>query len=366
MGKPKKVAFFLVDKVALCFQQYAVLECNLEYPVAKFYGEMTGIMRTKEFWDTQFGENMVVVCTAQILLDCLNSGFIKMSGINLLIFDEAHHTKKNHPYARIIKGHYIRETKEKPRVLGMTASPVDARTTDVRAAAMELESMLCSEIATVSDEVLVSNQRSQTEVIEYYHVLQHPHRTRTFLWQQISDQVMHNAQFRAPLEFTKEASSSLGPWCADRFWQLLITESEIARLAARTDRDFAKDFGSAKGEQANEAVRTVQKIVERHQFEDVSMEKWTLLSSKTRTLHRVLEESFLERGMTRCIVFVEKRWTASILADLFQQTGMRIRGVEASYMVSLTFFGSTSLTFPRLDVKRPLRAWATCPSATKF
>ncbi|OBS16619.1 hypothetical protein FPOA_12753, partial [Fusarium poae] len=42
-GNPKRVAFFVVEKVALCFQQFAVLNCNLgAYPVTKFWGKMSG------------------------------------------------------------------------------------------------------------------------------------------------------------------------------------------------------------------------------------------------------------------------------------------------------------------------------------
>ena len=78
--------------------------------------------------------------------------FITINQINLLIFDEAHHAKKNHAYARfetiavhevpelifgrIIKDFYISEVDplKRPKVFGMTASPVDAREDVVKAA----------------------------------------------------------------------------------------------------------------------------------------------------------------------------------------------------------------------------------------
>jgi endoribonuclease Dicer len=67
-----------------------------------------------------------------------------MEQINLLIFDEAHHTKKNHVYARyillslfvvctdkkyrIIRDSYLQvEPSKQPRIFGMTASPVDTK-----------------------------------------------------------------------------------------------------------------------------------------------------------------------------------------------------------------------------------------------
>ena len=58
--------------------------------------------------------------------------FIRMADINLLIFDEAHHAKKEHPYARIMSDFYIANPRDdpRPRVFGMTASPVDVQDAD--------------------------------------------------------------------------------------------------------------------------------------------------------------------------------------------------------------------------------------------
>lgn len=303
--------------------------------MTKFFGDMTGLMKTKEFWDKQFDENMVVVCTAQILLDCLSNGFIRMNQVNLLIFDEAHHAKKNHPYARIIKNHYIREGQDRPRVLGMTASPVDCQTKDVKVAAAELESMLCSEIATLSDEVMANSYAHRQKVVETketYARLECPGDSVTDLWNRISEQIAHNAQFRSPLEFTKEASSSLGRWCADRYWKLLITDTEAARLAARTGRDFANHFASTQAERAAEAIQTVQKVIDDYELESIEPGS-SNLSSKVKRLYEILREAFVDFGTRRCIVFVEKRYTACLLADLFSQPDMRIVGMNCSFMV---------------------------------
>ncbi|KAH6894613.1 hypothetical protein B0T10DRAFT_436261 [Thelonectria olida] len=335
-GNPKKVAFFLVEKVALCFQQYAVLNCNLEHPITKFYGEMKGMMRTKGFWNKKFGENMVVVCTAQILLDCLSNGFITMSQINLLIFDEAHHTKKNHPYARIIKNHYIRLDKEKrPRIMGMTASPVDCQTKDVKVAATELESMLCSEIATVSDEVMTETHKYKQKVVETmetYPRLVFPEHSTTRLWDDIDKQVGSNPQFRTALDFTREASSTLGPWCADRCWELLITDNEMAKLSARTDRDFADDFASNQADRATESIRFVQANIKGHDLGVIEPNS-NQLSSKVKRLYEILQEAFTDFATKRCIVFVEKRYTACLLSDLFQQDQMVIRDMKVAHVV---------------------------------
>ena len=54
----------------------------------------------QKVWDDYFAKRMVIVCTGEILNQCLLNGFINMSQINILVFDEAHHAKKDHPYAR--------------------------------------------------------------------------------------------------------------------------------------------------------------------------------------------------------------------------------------------------------------------------
>lgn len=99
---PHRIAFFLVDVVTLVYQQFAVLEHNLDQQIDRFCGDMNVDTWNKASWANHFSRNMAVVCTADILYNCLSRGFIQMHQINLLIFDEAHHTKKNHVYARYV------------------------------------------------------------------------------------------------------------------------------------------------------------------------------------------------------------------------------------------------------------------------
>ncbi|KAK1244347.1 hypothetical protein MKX07_003146 [Trichoderma sp. CBMAI-0711] len=310
-GHKHQYAFFLVEKVALCFQQHAVLTCNLEFPIGKFYGEMTGIIRTQEYWDKQFAEHMAFVCTAQILLDLLACGFISMSQINLIVFDEAHHAKKSHPYARIIKDHYLRAGNERPRILGMTASPVDALTRDVRYAAAELESTLCSKIATITDDAMMASQahRNQVEIKEYYDRLEDPDNSKTRLWGIISQHVRGNPQFKGHLEFAANASSTLGTWCADRYWKLLTTDAEMIKLEARTGRD-SFDVDVTASDEAMAAVRRAREEIRDYNLGPI-VSGSPELSSKVKLLHEVLEDAFY----------------------LFQQPGMLIPGMTAGYMI---------------------------------
>lgn len=88
--------------MALVFQQAAVLRNNIDQKVVHLHGSLGTDMWSRQTWEQIFSKNMVIVCTAEIVYQCLLNSHIKMDQINLLIFDEAHHTKKDHPYARFV------------------------------------------------------------------------------------------------------------------------------------------------------------------------------------------------------------------------------------------------------------------------
>ena len=129
-GKRAKMSFFLVNSVHLVRQQQIMLANNLpEAPKALHGGGKDDLWKRVE-WDKLKAQNKAIVCTAEVLNQCLMHSFVKIEEINLLIFDEAHHTKKGHPYARIIKDYYLAQNEPslRPKIFGMTASPVDAIT----------------------------------------------------------------------------------------------------------------------------------------------------------------------------------------------------------------------------------------------
>ena len=129
-GKQPKISFFLVNSVHLVRQQQRMLANNLPEIPKALHGGVKDDLWKKGEWDKLKSENKAIVCTAEVLNQCLMHSFVKMEEINLLIFDEAHHTKKGHPYARIIKDYYLAQTNPalRPKIFGMTASPVDANT----------------------------------------------------------------------------------------------------------------------------------------------------------------------------------------------------------------------------------------------
>lgn len=69
--------------------------------------------------------------------------------VSLLIFDECHHARQNHPYNVIMMDHYT-VGKDKPRVFGMTASPTWTLSDPVRAI-QALQSNLHAKVMSVRE-----------------------------------------------------------------------------------------------------------------------------------------------------------------------------------------------------------------------
>lgn len=334
-GLPRRLSFFLVDKVALVYQQHAVLDCNLGHSVAAFSGDSVRSLWNKSFWDQQFAKNEVIVCTAEILNKCLQSAYIRIEQVNLLIFDEAHHTKKNHPYARIIKDYYaVQEGTDTrlPRIFGMTASPVDAQV-DVKLAAKELEGLLHSQIATTADpkalQTTVSKPKKES-LATYSHLIQPP---ETGLTAKLRTLVGSNKYLSKAFAFSKFASRELGTWFVDRNWQLLFQEDELFKLEAKTEKGFANNMASFDAvNKHKKGIQSARQLIQGHQFVEPGE---LLLSSKVHLLLRLLTDHFNnDKGRVRCIVFVEQRWTAKLLADLLQQEGViRIPGLKVGVLM---------------------------------
>ncbi|KAF2239938.1 hypothetical protein EV356DRAFT_438263 [Viridothelium virens] len=348
-GQTPKISVFLVNSVTLVFQQAAVLERNLDYEIAYLYGSMGVSTRDKELWRTIRNDNMVLVCTAEILVQCLGHSFITIDQINLLIFDEAHHTKKDHPYARLIKDFYApqRDKAKRPRIFAMTASPIDAKG-DLLKIACDLEDYLDSRIATVSDLAMVQKCISRPkEEIACYETLRPPFEAP--LHQIIQSRFGNLGVLEKLLRSSKIIASELGPWCSDAWWTSVLKEERLERLERRNEHLQGRRRGHSlpypispesiagidqKIRQLEEAAR----VAEAYYLRVPQYEHSDDLSTKVRQMIIWTRLHYEHATNARCIVFVERRDTARLLEKIFKYPH-----ISGPHLRTASFIGSRSL-----------------------
>lgn len=155
------IVVFLVHRIPLVIQQANVLKSYLpsRFLVECYHGDKGVDSWSPERWAANIERNSVFVMTAQIFLNILRHGLISMEQLDLIVVDEAHHATKSHPYRRVFVEffHSLPPEARRPRVFGMTATPVKAKSASSKHAAclkavIELEATMDATVVTVSTE----------------------------------------------------------------------------------------------------------------------------------------------------------------------------------------------------------------------
>lgn len=323
-GKPAKIIFFLVNSIPLANQQARFLNNNLPQDVLALYGDSSDDLWRKAEWDKIFANNSVIVCTAPVLDQCLMHGYINIGQISLIVFDEAHHCKKNHPYSRIIRDYYLKSNDKRPRIFGMTASPADESRRDITQVVNDLEALLQSKIATTQDlSVFDFAPRPTDERWTYPPLLPE---IQTHLYDQLYPLCGFIEDLKQHFSFSRLASSQLGAWAADRVWKYALPTSEhgARSITTKFERSSAYILGTDndRREAALESVREAISVIQKQAFGPPCLDKDRELSSKVRFLYDRLKQRYLSSPATRAIVFVEQRLTAFVLCDLFKMANL--------------------------------------------
>ncbi|GAA6001448.1 uncharacterized protein JCM10292_006259 [Rhodotorula paludigena] len=222
-GEPKRMQFFLTQSVPLVHQQANILAHNTSLRVGKLFGALGVNLCSASEWKFNFENYDCLVVTAQLILDSLAHGFLKMDQIALLVFDEAHHAKSNHPFASILRDFYHRSPAHKrPRILGLTASPLEG--SEGMDEARKLERLFDAKLVTAPPETQAELRAMVAKPtllqVEYSKA---PQYDRTELLDLVvSKVVVQDDTFKRHLAGAETALVEYGPDASDLVWHLAL------------------------------------------------------------------------------------------------------------------------------------------------
>lgn len=160
-----KRTIFVVNTVALARQQAEVLRKRFPPEMVGLYsGDMNVDNWKKDKWREEFEKNKIVVATVQIIVDVITSGYLSIADINVLIIDECHSGKGDHPMHQLMsKFQHVPDKSKHPRVIGLTGILMRSvcNPNQVEDQLVALENTYHSTIATVE------NLQEYNAVMEY-------------------------------------------------------------------------------------------------------------------------------------------------------------------------------------------------------
>ncbi|CAM6115089.1 unnamed protein product [Calypogeia fissa] len=366
----KKIAVFLVPNVALVEQQAKEIEEHTDLKIGQFWGHIGGGKSwSYEWWQEQILKYEVSVMTPQLLFNNLYHCFFKMEMIELLVFDECHHADKKHPYANIMRDFYHKKKHSRPKIFGMTASPVNGKAgkgggpQKIDGQIHNLENMLDARLYTVKDrgelERLLPNPSQYIREYPPSYLLEHVKLLSGLLRELRSKYVNASDGFANDFESLKTCTDikmekkeihdvsklhrkldwcihELGLWCTIEAAEILLNKE-----------------GSRPGE--DNAVRGPKKAFLRDALSVLKAADWTdksvtresdgdgrididksLLSPKLLCLVDIILEN--REKYTKCIVFVERRVATGAVSSFMNSVKC------LSFINCLPLVGSKSMT----------------------
>lgn len=117
-----KRAFFMAPTRQLVIQIASKVQLTSTLACKAYYGQEVELWDEHQ-WVNELRSTRVFVCTPEIVRNIIEKGYVTMSHINLLVFDECHHVTKRHPYAQLMKMYDANNAENMPRIFGTTACP---------------------------------------------------------------------------------------------------------------------------------------------------------------------------------------------------------------------------------------------------
>ena len=190
----------------------------------------------------------------------------------------------------------------------------------------DLERLLHSRIATTQYSLQYLVKKPREIIVEY----DRPFRAyNTSLCDELLAKFGKGRWFKKIFALAKNAVCMLGEWSADQVWAFALEEEEANKLERQSERAFNMSSHTQSVEDLDkeiQQIREAKEIVKEyiaarangHWQPKEPGNKW---SPKVQCLTDQLERHFGQVTKSRCIVFVEARYTARLLRELYSQIG---------------------------------------------
>lgn len=350
LDKGGKRSLFLVTTVCLGRQVAEEIRNLLGLEVALWNSETHKTTWSAQRYKEGFEKSQVFVATAQLFLDAVKHHFISIEQINVIIFDECHHGRMNHPYHELMKMFkYIEPTKQ-PRILGLTgmligiSSSITVETVNDELKA--LESTFLSTIVTVHrledyKNVLIYSTNPKESFIKYLN---------TPLCELQESLIKKVGELRFELSLMNVNSIvTINPQTLRKTRPKKLKELEILFEDFKCE---LKEMGIYGGYIGLQGIRVKMELVKRQpkqhkeilnfidicldhvkelmemiedkvDFKNVTTESIVYNSSmKVRTLLGILKQKFgnpQRDSNLQCLIFVQRRFSAKCLYHLFKR-----------------------------------------------
>ncbi|XP_074249660.1 endoribonuclease Dicer isoform X2 [Saimiri boliviensis] len=235
-----KRTVFLVNSANQVAQQVSAVRTHSDLKVGEYSNLEVNGSWTKERWNQEFTKHQVLIMTCYVALNVLKNGYLSLSDINLLVFDECHLAILDHPYREIMK--LCENCPSCPRILGLTASILNGKCDpeELEEKIQKLEKILKSNAETATDLVVLDRYTSQPcEIV----VDCGPFTDRSGLYERLLMELEEALNFINDCNISvhsKERDSTLiskqilsdcravlvvlGPWCADKVAGMMVRE----------------------------------------------------------------------------------------------------------------------------------------------
>ncbi|XP_050325821.1 endoribonuclease dcr-1 isoform X1 [Bactrocera neohumeralis] len=146
-----KRAVFMCNTVELARQQAIELKRCTNLNVGFYIGERDVDNWSPRKWNDEIKINQVLVGTAQIFVDIISQNYIKITDLSVVIIDECHHARNNHPMHEFMRHYRMAADKSQlPRVIGLTGVLIKGnKLNKIREELENLEAIFHGKIVTV-------------------------------------------------------------------------------------------------------------------------------------------------------------------------------------------------------------------------